>query len=52
MALRNCTSIIISYENYEDFVKHEIGTLKIFFFFFYRTSRDDTRILKLSSIIL
>ncbi|CAG8435543.1 uncharacterized protein OCT59_010503 [Rhizophagus irregularis] len=24
MALRNCTSIIISYENYEDFVKHEI----------------------------
>lgn len=41
MALRNCTSIIVSYENYEDFVKHEIGIL-IFFFFFYRISRDDT----------
>jgi hypothetical protein len=35
MALRNCTSIIISYENYEDFVKHEIGILKIFFIFIF-----------------
>jgi hypothetical protein len=40
MALRNCTSTIVPYEYYEDFVKHERGIYEKFsFFFFYRISR-------------